>query len=187
MKENIHSEKKTLYTDSNLHRYIIVPVEYILYGYQESELNHMLDDIVAIKLIILVFRCQKNRVAGVSSMSISAFRALPVPVSPEEKRAAKRRREEEEYEEIVAQMERDMPEIVIDSERSKKDPDYIYFQATDSEDSDSDVGEDENSNKRRRNMVDLITVALIANKYGVFHRAAAAIATAVLIDNSVAT
>ena len=57
-----------------------------------------------IKLIILVFRCQKNRVAGVSSMSISAFRALPVPVSPEEKRAAKRRREE-----IVAQMERDMP------------------------------------------------------------------------------
>ena len=41
MKENIHSKKKTLYTDSNLHRYIIVPVEYILYGYQESELNHM--------------------------------------------------------------------------------------------------------------------------------------------------
>ena len=40
-KENIHSKKETLYTDSNLHRYIIVPVEYILYGYQESELNHM--------------------------------------------------------------------------------------------------------------------------------------------------
>ena len=55
---------------------------------------------------------------------------MPVPVSPEEKRAAKRRREEEEYERGLEQMVEDIPEIKIDHKRSKKDPDFIYYQAT---------------------------------------------------------
>ena len=120
-------------------------------------------------------------------MSISTFRAVPVPVTPEEKRSAKRRREEEDYEQRVKELQEDMPEIVINSERSKKDPDFIYYQETDAEDSESDECQDENSTKRRRNMIDIVTVALIANKYGVSHRAAAAIASAVLIDYGVVT
>ena len=110
---------------------------------------------------------------------------MPVPVSPEEKRAAKRRREEEEYERGLEQMVEDIPEIKIDHERSKKDPDFMYYQATDTEDSDSDIGENKRTKRRNNNMIDLITVALIANKYNVSHRAAAAIASAVLIDYGV--
>ena len=117
-------------------------------------------------------------------MSISSFRAIPVPVSPEEKREAKRKHEEEEYQELVEKMEFEMPDVVIDHERSKKDSDYIYYQDTDSEESDCDKFDDD-STKRRYNTIDLVTVALIANKYGVSHRAAAAIASAVLIDYSV--
>ena len=115
-------------------------------------------------------------------MGISAFRAAPVPVSPEDKRAAKRRREEEDYEDRVLQMEQDMPEIVIDKQKTK-DSDYVYFCNTDTESDDNDKDSyDKVSTKRRKNTVDLITVALIANKYGISNRAAAAIASAVLID-----
>ena len=78
-------------------------------------------------------------------MSISTFRAVPVPVSPEEKRSAKRRREEEDYEQRVKELQEDMPDIVIDSEKSKKDPEFIYYQETDAEDSESDECQDENN------------------------------------------
>ena len=114
-------------------------------------------------------------------MRISVFRAAPVPVSPEDKRAAKKRRQEEIYEERMEQMEQDIPEIVIDKQKTK-DSDYVYFCNTDTESDDNDNSFDKVSTKRRKNTVDLITVALIANKYGVSNRAAAAIASAVLID-----
>ena len=136
------------------------------------------------KLIDLVFRSQKHKQGGASHVQISTFRAVPVPVTPEEKRAAKRRREEEDYERRVKQMAEDIPDIQIDHERTKNDPDYVYYQATDTADSDSDIG-DNTSDKRRYNTIDIVTVALIANKYNVSHRAAAAIASAVLIDYSV--
>ena len=115
-------------------------------------------------------------------MSVSTFRDAPLPVSPEDKRAAKRKREEEDYEARVRQMERDMPEVVINEEKTK-DSDYVYFCETETEsDDDDNAGEEKVSTKRRRNTIDLITVALIANKYGISNRAAAAIASAVLID-----
>ena len=39
--DNIHNEKETNHTDSTLYEYINMPIVDILYGYQESELNHM--------------------------------------------------------------------------------------------------------------------------------------------------
>ena len=80
------------------------------------------------------------------------------------------------------EMEEDMPDLVIDHKRSK-DSDFAYFCDTDNEDSESDRSrENINAQRRKYNMTDLITTALMANKYGVSHRAAAAIASAVLID-----
>ena len=39
--DNIHNDKETIHTDSTLYGYIYMPIVDILYGYQESELNHM--------------------------------------------------------------------------------------------------------------------------------------------------
>ena len=113
-------------------------------------------------------------------MSVSTFREAPVPVSPEDKREAKRKREEDDYEARVRQMERDMPEIVINEEKTNAS-DFVFYCETETE-SDDNEDQEKVSTKRRKNTVDLITVALIANKYGISNRAAAAIASAVLID-----
>ena len=107
------------------------------------------------KLIYLDFRSQKNKEGGAGNVRISTFRAVPVPVTPEEKRAAKRRREEEEYERGLEQMAEDIPEIKIDHERSKKDPDFMYYQATDTEDSDSDIGDIKCTKRRNKHVLDL--------------------------------
>ena len=39
--DNIPNDKETNHTDSTLYGYIYMPIVDILYGYQESELNHM--------------------------------------------------------------------------------------------------------------------------------------------------
>ena len=39
--DNIHNDKETIHTDSTLHGYIYMPIVNTIYGYQESELNHM--------------------------------------------------------------------------------------------------------------------------------------------------
>ena len=40
--DNIHNDKETIHTDSTLYGYIYMPIVNTIYGYQESELNHML-------------------------------------------------------------------------------------------------------------------------------------------------
>ena len=45
MIDNIHNEKGTYYTDSTLPGYYIMSVVCILYGYQDSALNHMKEGI----------------------------------------------------------------------------------------------------------------------------------------------
>ena len=39
--DNIHNEKETNHTDSTLYGYINMPMVNTIYGYQDSELNHM--------------------------------------------------------------------------------------------------------------------------------------------------
>ena len=39
--DNIHNEKETNHTASTLHGYINMPMVNTIYGYQDSELNHM--------------------------------------------------------------------------------------------------------------------------------------------------
>ncbi len=39
--DNIHNDKETIHTDSTLYGYIYMPIVNTIYGYQESELNHM--------------------------------------------------------------------------------------------------------------------------------------------------
>ena len=39
--DNIHNNKETIHTDSTLYGYIYMPIVNTIYGYQESELNHM--------------------------------------------------------------------------------------------------------------------------------------------------
>ena len=39
--DNIHNEKETNHTDGTLFGYINMPMVNTIYGYQDSELNHM--------------------------------------------------------------------------------------------------------------------------------------------------
>ena len=55
--DNIPNDKETNHTDSTLYGYIYMPIVNTIYGYQESELNHMYE-------------------SETTQIAISAFRAL---------------------------------------------------------------------------------------------------------------
>mgnify|MGYP001195436080 CR=1 FL=1 len=46
--DNIHNEKETNHTASTLYGYINMPMVNTIYGYQDSELNHMPTQIIFI-------------------------------------------------------------------------------------------------------------------------------------------
>ena len=48
--DNIHNEKETNHTDSTLYGYINMPMVNTIYGYQDSELNHMNIEVTLNKL-----------------------------------------------------------------------------------------------------------------------------------------
>ena len=54
--DNTHCVNQTLYTDSALYGYTIMPVVYILYGYHESELNHMFRTDLVLNLRVYTIR-----------------------------------------------------------------------------------------------------------------------------------
>ena len=44
--DNIHNEKETNHTASTLYGYINMPMVNTIYGYQDSELNHMMHPVL---------------------------------------------------------------------------------------------------------------------------------------------